>query len=474
MDVSEPKKRIVVDGVEFSQIFFFPKILACVLSALQPTRLTIGLLMVAALITFGRIWDGLAPAPIHPDGLTAGNATAADTTALQQTLLRGLFEFAPDRAPASGTELDVDEAQHWIEEGYRRQRHDADDETEVAAIDANFASVILAIDASRPKGAFEALAKHVGAGVSALVQSVLELRPADACDSIARLLVAGPRALWRQAPWFTVAFGLLVILVLAVGGGALARMAACQVAGGERLSIRAAIDFSLQRWSALSWAQVLPAILALILCGLTALFGVLLIAPVIDILGGVAYGLALVLGFLITFLLLGYAVGYALLVPAIACENCDGADAVQRAYAYTVTRPLHLLVYWFVAIVGLTLGFLLVSLVAALTLNLAADLVSSTTDNPAMSITGGYGVFDLSHQRLHDTGRWHSTWAAEAIQFWQSVVVCLVWAWVLAYCFCAATVVYLLMRRLCDGQEIDDIWRPGETMSPEAIDVDVN
>jgi hypothetical protein len=287
------------------------------------------------------------------------------------------------------------------------------------------------------------------------------------------LLIVTPHALWKHAPWFTIVFGLLVVMVMAMGGGALSRMATCQVAGGERLSIRAAIDFAQDRWSALVWAQVLPLVLTLILCGVTAAMGVLMIAPVIDIFGGVAYGLALVVGFLITFLLLGYAVGFSLLVPAVAAESCDGADAVQRAYAYAVTRPLHLIVYLVVAIFGLAIGFVLVTLVARMTLNLTAELFGALSDNPALNVTGGYEGFDFSHRPLRDTGRWHSNWAADAIQFWQSVVVCLVGAWVLAYHFSASTVVYLLVRRLCDGQEIDDIWRPGETVVVDIAATDV-
>ena len=67
--------------------------------------------------------------------------------------------------------------------------------------------------------------------------------------------------------------------------------------------------------------------------------------------------------------------GFPLLVPAVAAENCDAADAMQRAYAYVLNRPLHLLGYSIVALVGLALGYVVVSLAAATTLNFTLGTV---------------------------------------------------------------------------------------------------
>ena len=479
VSVSEPKKRIIVDGVEFGQIFLFPKILGCVMSALQPARLAVGLLMVAALFTFGRIWDGLATPPIHPDGLAAGLNTTYDSSELQRTLRNALREFAPNEAPSGDPStwepLDADEVRATIEPAYRRLRAEAPTAEAAATLDRAFDARLDDIEAHRPKGAFEATFRHLSACLKLIVGSIVALEPAAILQATENVCIVMPRALWKQAPWFTVVFGLLLILVLAIGGGALSRMAASQVAGGERLRVRSAIEFARGRWSALVWAQVLPMILILLLCGATVAIGVLMVAPVIDIIGGVGYGFALLLGFLIAFLFLGYAVGFGLLVPAVACENCDGADAVQRAYAYAVTKPLHLIVYWIVSIIGLALGFVLVALVARLTLNITAELFGAVSDNPALAITGVAEGYELMPRSLRETGAWHSNWAADAIQFWQTLVVCLVGGWVFAYHFSASTVVYLLMRRLCDGQEIDDIWRPGEAVvvdvpSAEVVD----
>lgn len=465
----DPKKRIIVDGVDFAQILFFPRIIAQAASALQPARLIVGLFMVVALVTFGRIWDGLAEPQIHPRGLAVGLDESFNLEPLQLELKNAVRRYSSGTVSVED-DLGVNEALAIIEPGYRKLRSEAADEDRAKVIDREYRDLVTYIENNRPKGAFEALVQHVSISMGAIISGVLDLRPSLSLSGFNDLLIVTPQALWAQAKWFTVCFGLLFVVIFAIGGGALSRMAAAQVATGERITIRHAVDFSVSKWSALVWAQILPLILALVLCGVTILMGVFMLVPVIDIFAAVAYGLALLVGFVIAFLALGYVVGFPMLVPAVACENCDGADAVQRAYAYAVTRPLQLLGYWIVAILGLALGFVLVALVASLTLNITAELFKTVSDNPALTIAGGYGdgnSFDLSHKRISDTGRWHSNWAADAIQFWQSLVVSLVAAWVLAYHFGSSTIMYLLMRRRCDGQEIDDIWQPGESMAME-------
>ena len=46
--------------------------------------------------------------------------------------------------------------------------------------------------------------------------------------------------------------------------------------------------------------------------------------------------------------------------------------------------------------------------------------------------------------------------------FWQTVVVCLLAGYVFSYYFSASAFVYMLMRRVCDGQDLDEIWQEGE------------
>ena len=58
--------------------------------------------------------------------------------------------------------------------------------------------------------------------------------------------------------------------------------------------------------------------------------------------------------------------------------------------------------------------------------------------------------------------------AGDSIRIWQTVVVCLVPAYVLTYVTAASTKIYLMLRQACDGQSESEIWRsrPGWADEP--------
>ena len=210
-----------------------------------------------------------------------------------------------------------------------------------------------------------------------------------------------------------------------------------------------------------------------LLSALLLVGGFFLMLPWLDVLGGLLYGVALLLGFGVVFLLAGYAAGFSLLVPAVACENCDAADAQQRAYAYVLSHPLHLLGYGFVGITGLAVGFVVASLFAVAVLNVTGALLDAATANAAVDVSYGFALFDLAPRRTAALPlQLHSEWSAGLVMLWQTVVVCLVAGYVFSYYFSASMVVYMLMRRVCDGQELDEIWQPGEALRPVSLDDD--
>lgn len=466
--MADPKKRIIVDGVDFEQLVQFPKIISAVSSALQPARLMLALFMVVALVAFGEAWDSLTTPSVHPAGLVAGRWSETDTPAQQRVLRDALNAFAlTDQPFSSGTDQSLDELEirdvlAQITRNYRQQREAAADSETRRQLDEEYARAVRSIAAVQPRGAFDATASHVASAVRRMIMGVLSLSGTEVLAGAAELFVGTPRLLWAHQPWFLVLYSLFFLVVYSFIGGAISRMAACQFAGHERLRFREAADFAIGNWPRLIWAQALPLVIALCLSAFVVILGLLMGLPALDVLGGLLYGVALLVGFLIAFLLLGYAVGGWLLVPAVASENCEGADAMQRAYAYTVMRPLHLLGYWVVALIGLALGFVLVSVVAALMMNVTAALYGVLTDNPAMGIAGGFGWTDLSPQSVDSAAMaWHHVAAASLIDFWQTLVVSLVAAYVISYHLSASTIIYLLMRRTVDGQDVSEIWRPG-------------
>lgn len=462
--MSSPK-RLIVDGIEFPQIVQFPKILGAVTSALQPSRLIIGLLMVVALITFGRIWDAVATPGVHPDGLDAPRWNSETDGRTHQMVLRGaLSEFATPRPlneADNRVDLETDGVLTEIASGFGEKRSALTDDRARENFDRQYAATLARINDSRPLGTFEASAMHAARSLHQVIAGVLALNGGMVLGSAERLFVTLPSVLWNHHPWFLLLYGIIFMVVFTLGGGAIARMQAMQTATQRRLRLGEAVDFALAGWFRLLTAQLWPLILTGLVIVVLMAMAVLLRVPVLDVIGGLLYGVALAFGFLAAFLLIGYAVGSPLLVPAVACENGDGLDAMQRAYAYVVTRPLHLLFYWVVALVGLALGFVLVSLFAVVMLNLTAEVFAWVSGHPALSVTGDFRMFDLSHSTDPVAGSWHERWTASGITFWQTVVVCLVAAFVFSYLFSAATVVYLLMRMASDGQDLEEVWQPG-------------
>lgn len=461
---------MVIDGIDFAAILHFPRILGAITASLQPPRLILGLFMVVLLVTAGRIWDSATTPTISPNGLLHGDWSAAEQAVAQRTL-QDIFrsDYVRDRH-RDGLDLealpkiDARRLLRQVEEGYRYRRISFDDLSpeEIRERDEAYLAVVDQINLNRPLGDYEATAQQVVASFNQIIGAVLAIDPAGLGTGIMDLMIRTPAAIWSEKKPFAILFGLLILITLTVGGGALSRMAACQFAGQERMRISDAVDFALGNWIRLVATPAIPLIYAGIGCVVIIVLGSLMTVPWLDVVGGILYGIAMLVALLVALILVGFICGVSLLMPAVACENCDAGDAAQRGYAYTTSRPMHLLGYGLTAIIGLVLGFLLISLIAVLTLNMTASLFGTLTGNSAISAAGGFELLDLTRR---DAGAihlaLHNRAAAWFVTLWETLMVSLVSGYVFVYFFSASTRVYLLMRRAADGQDIEEIWRPG-------------
>ena len=259
-------------------------------------------------------------------------------------------------------------------------------------------------------------------------------------------------------PWSAALVKLLSLVVLAFGGCMISRMAACDFSLSVVVGVAEARHFTRPRLGSVLFAVLAPVVLAgLIALGLAVGGWVLFGIPYVNVLGAVLYGLFLLAGAVIVVILLAYALGYPMLIPAVACEGADGIDAVGRVYPYVFSRPLRLMLYYAVAI---ALGWLAVS-VAFWLLGLVAQVTETAT---AWLLSGTAGTTFTSSPRA-DFGDVVRPGGGEAaayiVNFWTGLLMLLGWAYGVSYAFCAATIVYLLMRRVCDGQDTTELWMPG-------------
>ncbi len=473
----DSEKRTVVEGVEFSHLFQFPRILRAVTAGFQPPRMVLGLLMIVLLITAGRVWDGVFGATVAPGGLESGEFTIQHADIARDIVRTAVLKYVK---PGTQVEEDIDprEAIRQVNKGYADQRQaiidggaenpDLIDDLRVA--DTVYVTTIEKIEDLRAKGMFEATSRHVTKNFNRLAGGLIELRLDDFFGGLHDLFIGTPVGMWKHDRWFTICYGAFFVVVLALGGGALSRMAAVEIAHEEKLRIQEAVEFARRAWRRLIFSLLLPLLIAGGLSVLLVLFGKVLMLPYLDVLGGVLYGVALLIGCGVVFLLVGYGAGFSMLVPAVACENCDAADAHQRAYAYVLSRPLHLVGYGAVGFFGLALGFVVISLLAVAVLNVTGALVAAWSSNPALAGAQGFSLFDLTTRSAMALPMpSHSAWSGQLVVFWQTVIACLVGAYVFTNYFGASTIIYLLMRRACDGQDVSEIWdgAPAEEAPPQ-------
>ena len=451
--MADPKKRIIVDGIDFASLFQFPRMLSAVTAAMQPPRLLLALLMVVIFIVAGRLWDSARGPIIPPDGITATLWTDADEIE-RDALKMEVVELLG--VPNPGANPSMDEVLGWLAEprpaGWTLPTGRSIEELDDRAS---------RLRRSQHDSTFASITEHIDGCLTDVARGVLFLQPNRTLGAVWALVVRTPIGIWRHDPWFAVAYGVVFLLVMSIGGGAICRMSACAFAGQQRLRIREALDFALGNWSKLVLTPMLPLLIATSLGLILLIPGILMNVPWLNVVGGLAYGLAMCLAFILSFLLLGYSLGAPMLIPAIACENCDAADAQQRAYAYLISRPLHLIGYGVIGVIGFALGYTLVNLFGTTMMNLTAGIADLVTRSPALERGGGFDLFSLSMREPVAGLDTDDQATASLIGFWQRLVIDLIAAYVISYFFTGTTMLYLLMRRVCDGQDVEEIWRPG-------------
>jgi hypothetical protein len=352
----------------------------------------------------------------------------------------------------------------------RLQELDAAREEELSAVRSD----------TRPRGVFATLFSFKLDALRRLADATLRLRPGLAqlqgaprapntlVGALDDLVITAPKWLWSRHPGFLAVAGLGALALWGFFGGVLSRSAVVAAATGESPGLRDAI-----RYGAVNWVWFVSTVLIpLVLTALTALClavgGLLYNASVLDILASLVFGLALLGGFLAALLLIGLVAGFGLLQPAMAAEGTDAFDAISRAYNYVFGRAWRWLFYNAVALVYGVLTFLFVGLLAFVTLRFTHLFVNVFVWAEA---AGGGGRFetiwpapalgDLSHPiawgELNGSGRV----AAALLAVWVYGVVGLVAAYAVSYFYAAQSWIYLLLRRVADGTEFDDVYLEG-------------
>ncbi len=253
--------------------------------------------------------------------------------------------------------------------------------------------------------------------------------------------------LFREYPVSSI-FVLLIIFLPAwtLGGGAICRMIAVDLAGHYNMSVREALGCSLQRWKTSVAAMLLPAVLFVLMSLGIAASGWLLLSPALSIVGAVLYGVLLFVGLLATLLLVVGLFTNPLMLPAVQAEGSDVLDAMQRAFAYLLGRPGRFLLYLLIAVLTGVVAVSIAGFILMQTLVLTESLATAWLSTDQHGELFG-GDFDGA--------------SSSVIAFWEDVVHAIWNGYIVSYFFSVSTAMYLVLRRVNDDQDMSEIWMPG-------------
>ena len=301
-------------------------------------------------------------------------------------------------------------------------------------------------------------------GLSEFTRQLLAIEPVLALTVLYDGLFRGPLELLAWHPLSGAIFVLLAASVWSVLGGAISRMVAVDIAGHLCMSAKDGLGFASARALSFAGSILLPLVALAVLALIISLLGwVLLGIPAINVFGSLLYGLVLLLGFLMTFLVVGFVVGQALLIPAVATEGSDSLDALQRSYAYIWGRPARALGY---------AGFCLVQ--GAIVFALARWFVTGVVEMTGDLSTAWFGA-ETAQALVDPAADGEMSLASRIIAGWNDIVLLVLPAFVISLYFSASTIMYMLLRRINDEQDLHEIWMPGllpGTFVPEQATTD--
>ncbi|HWE01458.1 MAG TPA: hypothetical protein VG326_03540 [Tepidisphaeraceae bacterium] len=281
--------------------------------------------------------------------------------------------------------------------------------------------------------------------------------------SLANFAVVGPGWLLRFHFVYFILFASWFLVVWAIFGGAIARIAAVHIARDEKISIRQALRFGAAKLLSFVFAPLIPVTIIFVFGLMIAAGGLLLYIPV---LGPIAVGaffiLALVAGLIITLVAVGTVGGFNLMYPTIAVEGSDSFDAISRSLSYVFARPWRMLFYTIVSVVYGSLCFIFVRYFVYLMLAFTHFFVQAFLAGKAgqywPAIWPAVSDQDLTYHINYQALAWSEAIAATLIAMWVYLVLSFLAAFVVSFYFSSNTLIYFLMRREVDATELDDVY----------------
>ncbi|MCC6238710.1 MAG: hypothetical protein IT448_00190 [Phycisphaerales bacterium] len=512
-------ERMTLSGINWRQTFTFTHLFRAFRVAIHPSKLILGLLLLLAVYFGGRVLDCIWPdkysattAEVSRYAMLMGQPETSKQLDAQRQIDRKmvadrylslLLQYKVYESPSEDARKAADRGERYSElkgkikltladhlksaqEQYEKDQSAAKDksgdekknllkqaqdrhDTAIKGIYAGALSDLDSIKAISGQGLFITFFKYEITQVDNLVGNVMDWNWAlngGILGNVYNFVAVGPSWLLMIHPVYFVIFFVYFLIVWAIFGGAITRIAAVHVARDEKISVRAALKFSLSKLLSFVFAPIIP---LLIIVGIGVAVFVLGLVGSIPFIGPIILGLffflALAAGFIMTLVLLGLIGGFNLMYPTIAVEGSDSFDAISRSFSYLYARPWRMALYTAVALVYGAVTYLFVRSFIFLTLLLSHRFIDCGLFKTAYNgrdawlemwpkPTWANLPYDFSTLTLgagEATGAW-------MVAIWNYLLIALLGAFAIAFYFSANTIIYYLMRREVDNTEMDDVY----------------
>jgi len=268
-------------------------------------------------------------------------------------------------------------------------------------------------------------------------------------------------------------FFVITLTVFSIAGGAICRIASLQFAQGEKPGLIEALRFSLGKFTSFFTAPLAPAAIIVFMAFFIFLLGLIGNIPRAgELLMGIIMALALFGGALIAVLVIGAVAGFNLMFPAIAYDGSDCFDAISRSLSYVYAKPWRMGFYSVIAAVYGALCYIFIRFFAFLTLWI-------TYKSLQVGVLGGNEKLTTiwpvpSFINLVDppnlTGAiWSEKIAAVIVYLLLLAVLVLIVSYIISFYFSANTIIYSLLRKRVDNTALEDIYTVSEEIGTELI-----
>jgi hypothetical protein len=250
---------------------------------------------------------------------------------------------------------------------------------------------------------------------------------------------------WSEVAWAWTRL-LWALIVWAVFGGAIARIAALEIAGKGSPSLRESLRHSTRYLISSLGGPLLPIVGIGCFWIVAAGLGLVGLIPGIGpLLVGSLWFLPLICGAFLAVILIGIGVAWPLMYCTISTEGSDAFDALSRAYSYIFGRP------WYALWIALATA-VYASIVTSF-LFLASEYA---VDLASWAVAGGMGDEKVDAGMSPLPG----TVAAHLVQFWMRGLGTLLVAYTYSYFWTAATIAYFLLRHAEDATPFNHAYWP--------------